>query len=297
MEPIGMGAVEATHVTAAYRELADVDVVHDHTLLGPLVFGGRRGPAVVTTCHSPFTTDLCQVYSEIALRVPVVAISHAQRASAPQIPIIRVIHHGLDLRDYPVGDGGGGYLLFLARMSPDKGPHRAIRIARAAGRRLVIVAKMREPDEVAFFRSQVEPLLGPDIEVVGELSAAERVDLLQGAIALVNPIEWPEPFGLNMIEALACGTPVLTLPHGAAPEIVTDGLTGFVRRDADALVECVDRIDLIDRSACRAEVQLRFSMQRMVDDYLDVYAGAVLGDCGEDWPGTADPRLHEAHPM
>jgi glycosyltransferase involved in cell wall biosynthesis len=294
VQPIGLGAAEATQVTAAYAELADVDVVHDHTLLGPLVFGGRGGPPVVTTCHSPFTADLLQVYAEIARRVSVVAISRSQRASAPTIPISRVVHHGLDLRQYPPGAGTGGYLLFLARMSPDKGPHRAIRIARAAGRRLVIVSKMREPDELAFFGSEVKPLLGPDVEFTGEVSAADRIRLLQDATALLNPIEWPEPFGLNMIEALACGTPVLTLRHGAAPEIVTEGRTGFLRNDADALVECVERLDVINRADCRAEAQRRFSMRRMVDDYLDVYAEAMVGDCGPDRPGPIEPELPRA---
>jgi Glycosyltransferase len=285
VQPLGLASAEATQVTAAYRELDDVDVVHDHTLLGPLVFAGRGGPPVVTTCHSPFTADLLQVYAEIARRASVVAISRSQRASAPTIPISRVVYHGLDLRQYPQGAGNGGYLLFLARMSSDKGPHRAIQIARAAGRRLVLMAKMREADELAFFTSEVEPLLGPDVDLVGEVSRAERVRLLQGAEALLNPIEWREPFGLNMIEALACGTPVLTLAHGAAPEIVTDGRTGFVRTEADALVDCVDRLDLIDRSECRAEVVRRFSMQRMVEDYLDVYVDAMQGDGVAGEPG------------
>ena len=294
VQPMGLGAAEATQVTAAYAELADVDVVHDHTLLGPLVFSGRGGPPVVTTCHSPFTADLRKVYTEIARRASVVAISRSQRASAPMLPITRVVPHGLDLRQYAPGAGAGGYLLFLARMSPDKGPHRAIRIARAAGRRLVIVSKMREPEEFAFFASEVEPLLGPDVEFVGEVDSAERVRLLQEATALLNPIQWPEPFGLTMIEALACGTPVLALRHGAAPEIVTDGRTGFLRSDADDLVECVDRLDLIDRSDCRAEALRRFSMRRMVDDYLDVYTEAMLGHCGPDRPVPAGPELPRA---
>lgn len=292
VQPIGLGAVEATQVAVAYRELTDVDVVHDHTLLGPLVFAGRGAPPVVTTCHSPFTDDLLQVYAEIARRATVVAISRSQRASAPTIPIRRVVHHGLDLQEYPQGAGDGGYLLYLARMSPDKGPHRAIRVARAAGRRLVVVSKMREADELAFFTSEVEPLLGPDIDFVGEVSPADRVRLLQGAEALLNPIEWPEPFGLNMIEALACGTPVLTLAHGAAPEIVTDGRTGFVRANAGALVDCVAPLDQIDRTECRAEAERRFSMRRLVDDYVDVYVDAVRGGrtagaLGSDRAGAA----------
>ncbi len=291
--PIGSSAAEATQVTAAYRDLVDVDIVHDHTLLGPLVFGGRAGPPVVMTVHSAFTPDLRPVYAEIARRVPLVAVSQAQSDSAGRVPILRVVHHGLDLQRYPPGPGDGGYLLFLARMSPDKGPQHAIRIARAAGVRLVVAAKMREPDELAFFRSEIEPQLGPDVEFAGEIDVAERVRLLRGATALVNPIQWPEPFGLNMIEALACGTPVLALRHGAAPEIVVDGLTGFLRTDPAELAECVHRIGEIDRVTCRADAQRRFSMHRMVQDYLDVYAG-VLGDCDPSRPMRPEPWLHAA---
>jgi glycosyltransferase involved in cell wall biosynthesis len=196
--PIGLGEAEVTQVTAAYAELSDVDVVHDHTLVGPLAFAGRVPAPVVVTCHSRLSAELSPAYSQIGQRALLVAISQTQADSAPSVPVAAVIHHGLDLGQYEVGPGDGDYLLFVARMCADKGPHHAIRIARAAGRRLVIVAKMREAAEVAFFRSEVEPLLGPDVEIVGELSAPERIRLLQGASALLNPIQWPEPFGLTL---------------------------------------------------------------------------------------------------
>ncbi len=275
--PIGLGEAEVAHVTAAYAELTDVDVIHDHTLVGPLAFAGRGVPPVVTTCHSRFSADLRPAYEQIARYAKVVAISQSQRDSAPTVPVAAVIHHGIDLARYEVGPGCGGYLLFLARMCADKGPHHAIRIARAAGRRLVLVAKMREAAEVAFFTTEVEPLLGTDVEVVGELGPAERIRLLGRADALLNPIEWPEPFGLTMIEALACGTPVLTLRHGAAPEIVTDGRTGFVRDRPAELVDCVSRLVSLDRAECRAQAERRFSMARMTADYVRVYEQALSG--------------------
>ena len=273
--PIGLGEAEVTQVTAAYAELSDVDVVHDHTLVGPLAFAGRVPAPVVVTCHSRLSAELSPAYAQIGQRALLVAISQSQADSAPSVPVAAVIHHGLDLGQYEVGPGDGDYLLFVARMCADKGPHHAIRIARAAGRRLVVVAKMREAAEVAFFRSEVEPLLGPDVEIVGELSAPERIRLLQGASALLNPIQWPEPFGLTMIEALACGTPVLTTCCGAAPEIVTDGVTGFLRQAPQDLAACVDQLDSLDRSKCRDEVERRFSMRRMTDDYLAVYTRAL----------------------
>ena len=282
--PIGLGEAEVTQVTAAYAALSDVDIIHDHTLVGPLAFAGRVQAPVVVTCHSRFSAELSPAYAQIGQRALVVAISQAQRDSAPSVPVAAVIHHGLDLVQYEAGCGDGDYLLFLARMCADKGPHHAIRIARAAGRRLIVVAKMREAAEVAFFRSEVEPLLGPDVEIVAELSAPERIRLLQGASALLNPIQWPEPFGLTMIEAMACGTPVLTLRYGAAPEIVTDGVTGFLRQVPEDLVACVDQLDCLDRSKCRDEVERRFSMRRMTDDYLAVYTRALQeresGTCG-----------------
>ena len=228
---IGDTIVELHHVQRAYDALTDVDLVHDHTLLGP-VWAAMHRPElpVVTTAHGEFTPELIDLYGAIADRVGVIAISHAQRRSAPSVRVGRVIHHGIDLAGYPVGRGDGGYVLFLGRMSPDKGVHRAVAVARAARKRLLIAAKMQSPAERAYYERQVAPLLGHDAVYVGEVGGRRKLALLAGAEALVNPIRWPEPFGLVMIEALACGTPVLTFAEGAAPEIVEHGRTGFPLR-------------------------------------------------------------------
>ena len=268
--PMGRTEAEAVQVVAAYAALADVDVIHDHTTLGPLAFGGRGGVPILATCHGAFTPELRLVYRRIAASVPLVAISQSQRRSAPELPFARVIYHGLDLSRFPVG-AGGDYLAFLGRMGHGKGLHHAIRIARAAGRPLRIAAKMREDAECEYFDREIAPVLSDDVVFLGEVDAPGRAELLRGAAALVNPITWPEPFGLVMIEALAFGTPVLAFPDGAAPEIVRDGRTGFLRGDDEGLARCVAHLDEIDRADCRRDVEQRFSMDRMTGLYLDQY--------------------------
>jgi glycosyltransferase involved in cell wall biosynthesis len=161
-------------------------------------------------------------------------------------------------------------------MHPDKGPDRAIEIARQAGVPLVLAAKMRETAERAFFEETVEPMLHRGATYIGEADAATKRRLLTGARALLNPIQWPEPFGMVMVEALACGTPVIATPTGAAPEIVEHGVNGFLCDTPDAMVDAIADVGRIDRQRCRASVRQRFSIDRMVDGYLDVY-GAVVG--------------------
>jgi glycosyltransferase involved in cell wall biosynthesis len=273
---IGLGATELAHVIEAYEELTDVDLIHDHTLAGP-VCGPllAPGPPVIVTHHGTFDETTCRIFRRVARQARVVAISHCQAASARGIPVSGVVHHGLDLASWPMGDGRGGYVLFLGRMVPEKGAHHAIRIARAAGLPLVVAAKMREAPERTYFDAEVRPLLGPGVEFVGEVSATDKRALLEEARALLNPIDWPEPFGMVMIEALACGTPVITRSAGAAPEIVADGRVGFLGRTDEELSRALGRIDEIDRSACRAWVAEHFSLELMTSRYQAQYDLAV----------------------
>jgi glycosyltransferase involved in cell wall biosynthesis len=268
---IGHGEVELPHVMHGYEALAGCDVVHDHTLLGPawaLACGYDR---VVTTCHGPFDGELRAIYRRYGKRLPVVAISQNQAANAPEIAVDRVIHHGLDPDQYPVGRGDGGYLLFLGRMTPDKGVREAVSAARAAGRHLVIAAKAREAAEQRYFAEQIEPLLGDGVHFVGEVTGKIKLALMGGASALLNPIQWAEPFGLVMIEAMACGTPVVGCPNGAAPEIVDDGRTGFLCSESASLVEAIQQVPELNRADCRAAVIERFSSARMVADHIALY--------------------------
>lgn len=279
---VGGTAAEIRHVVDGYDLAArwGAEVVHDHTLVGPLYQDRSGALAVATTNHGPFDSDLGALYRAVAHRVAVVAISADQAAAAGATPIAAVIHHGVDVEAFPCGDGGGGYALFLGRMSPDKGVADAARIARAAGVPLRIAAKMREPAERDYFAAAVRPLLGGGVDYIGEVAGADKLALLAGAICLLNPVRWREPFGMVMIEALACGTPVVATPCGAAPEIVEDGVTGFLRTGDRDLAGALMAAPGLDRDACRKAAKERFSAARMVEDHLRLFTRiAGLGAC------------------
>ena len=277
--PMGDSGQEAAHVLAAYESLADVDIIHDHTVLGPLLAlrAIPQTPPVVVTHHSVFSPVNVRIFTEIARSADVVAISHAQARTAGSVPVTAVVHHGIDLDVYTEGPGGGDYLLFVGRMCADKGVHTALRVARASGHRLVMASKMREADERAYFEDEVRPLMGADDELLIEAPLEDRLALLHGATALVNPIAWPEPFGLVMAEALAAGTPVLAFPAGAAPEIVENGITGFLCRDEIDMGAAVGAAGQLDRAACRRSAERRFGMDRMAGDYARVYQQILDG--------------------
>jgi glycosyltransferase involved in cell wall biosynthesis len=268
---VGDGAVELPHVMHGYESLGGCDVVHDHTLLGPawaLACGYDR---VVTTCHGRLDGGLREIYRRYGKRLPVIAISRNQAACAPEITVDRVIHHGVDPDQYPVGRGDGGYLLFLGRMTPDRGVREAVSAARGAGRRLVIAARAREAAEQRYFAEQIAPLLHDGVHFVGEVSGEIKLALMGGAAALLNPTQLAEPFGLVMIEAMACGTPVVGCPNGAAPEIVDEGRTGFLCSESGSLVEAIHQVPELSRAACRATVIERFSTARSVADHIALY--------------------------
>ena len=265
-------ATEMRHVIAAYDRITawQPDVVHDHTTFGP--FYAHRFPQLplVVTAHNPFDSSHGAIYRALAERVALIAISHHQAATA-HVPLAAVIHHALDVDAIDMGKGEGEYAAFLGRMNASKGITSAIRAARAAGVPLKIAAKMQDHDEHQFFNDQVRPMLGPDVEYVGEVGGETKRQLLRDALCLLNPIAWPEPFGMVMIEALACGTPVVATPCGAAPEIVEDGRNGFLRSDETALATALGKVHIIDRHACREVAEQRFSLDRLALDHLAVY--------------------------
>jgi glycosyltransferase involved in cell wall biosynthesis len=273
---IGMAAVELDHVITGYEALAawGADIVHDHTLTGPLC-AERSHPPVVTTNHGPFDGELAALYRRVAPRVPVIAISRDQARRAGPIPVAAVIHHGLDPDAYPVGDGGGDdhgpYFLFLGRIIPDKGADHAALAVRQMGGRLLIAGKMQEDHEHRFFAEHLEPLLGDDVVYLGEVTHDDKLRLLAGATALVNPLRWPEPFGMVMIEALACGTPVVAYRYATAPEIVDDGVTGYLCDDMDDLAAKLSGARCLDRAACQAAVADRFTTERMAAEHVALF--------------------------
>jgi glycosyltransferase involved in cell wall biosynthesis len=273
---VGFTSSELSHVIDAYAGLDGmVDLVHDHTLAGPLYRGRPEGLPVVTTMHSDLNPSFAAVYAAAARDTTLIAISRSQVSSALADRVAAVIPHGMEVSAVPVGQGQGGYACFLGRMCPDKGVVEAISVARQSGIPLRIAAKMREPAETQYFHEVVEPMLGPGVEFLGEVGGADKYKLLGEAVALLNPIQWMEPFGLVMIEAMATGTPVVATPMGSAPEIIDDGVTGYLAPSSGELVRLLPHAAELDRATVRAQAEERFSTERMVDDHLALYARVI----------------------
>jgi glycosyltransferase involved in cell wall biosynthesis len=273
-----------------FQDVSRFDVLHFHTdyLHFPLV--RRHVCASVTTLHGmlhpPDLADLFEEYDD----APLVSISNAQRRPLPWANWQATVYHGLPTGLHTFRSRPGDYLAFLGRASREKGLDRAIAIARRCGMKLRIAAKIY-PEERAYFTDTIEPLInaaGSLVEFVGEVGGRDKDELLGNAYALLFPIDWPEPFGLAMIEALACGTPVIALRNGSVPEILDDGVTGFIVESVDEAVRAVGRIPELSRNACRSAFEERFDAARMARDYLEVYrrlvhGGAALARTGRGW--------------
>ncbi|MBN8959199.1 MAG: glycosyltransferase family 4 protein [Rhizobiales bacterium] len=204
-------------------------------------------------------------------KIPVVSISDSQRRPVPQAGWVRTVHHGLPENLLRPSGRKPEYLAFLGRIAPEKAVDRAIRIAQRVGLPLKIAAKVDKVDQ-AYFESEIEPLLSlPGIEFIGEIGDHQKADFLSGAIALMVTIDWPEPFGLVMIEAMACGTPVIAYNRGSVPEVIEEGLTGFIVEDEIGAVGAIDRLSQLDRGKVRQRFEQRFTARRMAEDYLRVY--------------------------
>jgi glycosyltransferase involved in cell wall biosynthesis len=292
---LGEPLPEVLHAAAAAAlfEQDELDVIHDHTLAGPLLARGRAAPTVVTA-HGPVLGEPGDYLVALGPTVDVVAISWAQRRLRPEVNWLTTVHNGIDVASFPVGKGDGGYLLFLGRFTPDKGAHLAIDVAQATGRRLVLAGKVNEAAEKAYFLEAVAPRLGRGIEYVGEADAATKRELLGAAEALLFPVCWEEPFGLVMVEAMACGTPVVALRRGSVPEIVTDGETGFVVDSLDGLVRAVAAVESLERRRCRSRAEL-FDNARMVAGYEACYRALVEGRELSRRARPDDPALVSAH--
>lgn len=264
--------VEAVHVAIAAQAIRDLrpDIVHDHTLHGPLLAFERDVPTVVTT-HGPILDDLADYYGALGNSVSLISISGAQRQAAPSLSWAATVHNAIPVSDYPFDRKKESFLLFLGRMSPDKGAHLAVRAANAVGAPIVLAGKCAEPQEQAYFEQCVKPLLRPGVEWIGEADTCRKKDLLRRARCLVMPIQWEEPFGLVMVEAMACGTPVVALRAGSVPEIVDDGVTGYVCQHPDELPGAIERLESIDAAACRQHVLSRFDLGVMVRGYEQAY--------------------------
>jgi glycosyltransferase involved in cell wall biosynthesis len=274
---LGNSWYDARNALAAYRQVDDYDVVADHAgVMGPVCGAMLRGrPPVVHTLHGPWTNEARELYALVHHDVHLVAISEAQAAENPAVRYAAIVHNGIDLDSYPYRAVKDDFLLYIGRATPDKGPAEAIRIARQVGRPLKMILKRNEPHELAYFEHEIRPVLGHDLELFADVPHELKVDLLGRARALLFPIRWPEPFGLVMVEAMACGTPVVTTNWGAAPELVTDGVTGFRRDTSDDIAQSFSYLDELDPAACRTRVEERFSARAMVRGYEDVFAAVA----------------------
>ncbi len=246
---------------AVARRAQEFDVVHSHIDYVGYPVLQRLGVPFVTTLHGRLNLPVLQRIYDTFDDVPVVTISDAQRRPLPHANYLATIQHGIPERLLVPGFGGGGYLAFLGRISPEKGPDAAIRIARKAGMPLRIAAKVDDVDRVA----------APDIEFIGEIGDHQKTEFLGNAAALLFPIAWAEPFGLAMIEAMACGTPVIAFRRASVPEIVDDGVTGFIVDDEAEAARAATELSRIDRARVRGVFESRFTARRMAQDYLDVY--------------------------
>src|SRR4051812_26160790 len=281
LDPAPLKSDLAAHLSmlAEVRRRADqFDMIHFHTDMIHFPFFDRRARKTVTTLHGRLDLkDLAGVYERWP-QFPLVSISDDQRRALPGLNWAATVQHGIAEAAYDFSPQGQGYLAFLGRISPEKRPDRAIAIAKATGRRLKIAAKV-DPADLNYFEEEIQPLLDhPRIDFVGEIGGAEKSAFLGGADALLFPIDWPEPFGLVMIEAMACGTPVVAYACGSVPEGIEHGLTGFIVHNDDQAVEAVRQIGRLDRARVRQRFETRFSATAMARRYLDLYARSSVPD-------------------
>ncbi len=264
-------------LTRAYRAADTFDVIHCHTdYLGLPLADFVATPTVITLHGRLDILDVPEIYAEFP-GVPLVSISDDQRRAMPDADWARTVHHGLPPSLYRPRFEPGDYLLFVGRISPEKRPDSAIAIARAVGVPLKIAAKIDAVDR-SYFESEIRSLLDdPLIDYVGEVGDADKGELLRGARALLFPVDWPEPFGLIMIEAMACGTPVIARRRGSVPEVIRDGVTGFLGDTDDDLAHAVRKLPTIDRRACRADFDERFTVDTMTRRYVELYEELIGG--------------------
>jgi len=275
LDPAPLKSDMAAHMTMlseVRRQRSRFDVIHFHVDMLHFPFFEEMATKTLTTIHGRLDLkDLPEVYRRWS-RFPLVSISNSQRIDLPFAHWVGTVHHGIPEDMFEFNRSPRGYLAFLGRISPEKGPDRAIAIAKRLGMPLKIAAKVDAAD-ARYFTEQIEPLLDhPLIEFIGEIGDGQKSQFLGGAEALIFPIRWPEPFGLVMIEAMACGTPVVGYDCGSAPEVVEPGVTGFLVNDEEEAVAAVPRARLLDRREIRRRFERRFSAHVMARGYLDLYA-------------------------
>src|ERR1700738_2084670 len=269
-------ARQATYLARVYEAVGgrQFDVIHDHTGFEGLLLALQSGlaPVVVHTMHGELSEPMCTFYKEVAERARLCAISLSQAASAPDVKLAGIVPNAVELPTAPPSVAHERYLIEVARITPDKGQHLAVQVARRAGRKLILAGKVERSGEgLRYFEEQVEPFLSPTVEYYPNVAGAQKARLISRAAAGIFPLQWAEPFGLAMVECMVAGTPVLALRSGSTPELIEEGVTGFLAEDVDDLVEGANRLDQIDRVRCATVARERFSPRHMAERYLAVY--------------------------
>jgi glycosyltransferase involved in cell wall biosynthesis len=262
---------EALHVAHALSRSAEFDLIHNHLDWLPLAFSALSRAPMVTTIHGFSSSQIVPAYREA--KSAFVSVSDSDRS--PELDYLATVHHGVDPAPLPFCEAGGEELVCFGRVHPDKGTHEAITIARAAGRRLVLCGPVQDE---RYFNERVAPHVdGEAVRYLGSVEPDRRAILLGEAACLLHPIAFEEPFGLSVVEAMICGTPVVAYPRGSMPEIVEDGVTGAIADGVAEAVVAVERVAAFDRAACRRAALRRFDVRRMVDSYLHVYEDVLRG--------------------
>jgi glycosyltransferase involved in cell wall biosynthesis len=262
---------EALHVAHALSRSAEFDLIHNHLDWLPLAFSALSRAPMVTTIHGFSSSQIVPAYREA--KSAFVSVSDSDRS--PELDYLATVHHGVDPAPLPFCEAGGEELVCFGRVHPDKGTHEAITIARAAGRRLALCGPVQDE---RYFNERVAPHVdGEAVRYLGSLEPDRRAIVLGEAACLLHPIAFEEPFGLSVVEAMICGTPVVAYPRGSMPEIVEDGVTGAIADGVAEAVVAVERVAAFDRAACRRAALRRFDVRRMVDSYLHVYEDVLRG--------------------
>lgn len=272
-EYLGTIPPDLVHSIQAYRRAGEFDLIHDHTGYAGVAFGSLiQETPVLSTLHGDFPPAVRAFYAHFASDVYYNAISEAQRASFPDLNYKRTVYNAIALDRYRFEADKEDFLLWVSRVNAQKAPHLAIEVARRVGKRLIMAGKIDPGVDQAYFDSRIAPELDGDrVRFLGEINEDEKIDLMARASCMLFPIQWAEPFGLVMAESLASGTPVVAWRNGSVPEVVRDGVGGFVVESLDGMVEATRSIGEIDPAVCRAEAESRFSPQRMALDYLSIY--------------------------
>ena len=257
---------ECLHISEVFERSQNFDLIHNHFDFLPLTYSGLVNTPLLTTIHGFSSPKIIPVYKKYNQRVFYVSISAADRH--PELNYIATIHHGIDLEKFSFNPSPEEYLLFFGRIHPDKGTHEAIQIARLCKKKLIIAGIIQD---VNYFEEKVKPYFNDDIRYEGSADAKERDKLLGNASALLHPINFAEPFGLSVVESFACGTPVIAFNKGSMPELILDGKNGFLVSSIDEAVSAVKKINHLSRIFCRKDAERRFSSNRMVQNYIDVY--------------------------